>query len=290
MIILPNKNEKFVKEMDSMIFSDDIEERIISNVLKQKKTNRNIYAALAALTAFCLCFLAAKYINIPDEKKSEFLYEEDTKRMGYVSSVKDVRVDIDKNIDNLEISPNQMVILNVQNMKSDAGFLSLKGHIVGDDKKYSLGYIVDKKYTELLSNCTEEFVSNEMEMKDGTEYSMYIINCSDKVLTFSGNISINSNHLVYRDYGNEAVRVGANCRIIIDLSGLSNHDLEGVFVYNCITRQTVKFRFSSMIGYENEQEGAYLIYAMTVDGERIDLSGNVTVEYQIEEGNGVIGL
>ena len=37
-----------------------------------------------------------------------------------------------------------------------------------------------KKYTEVLSDCTEEFVSNEMDIKDGTEYSLYIINCSNK--------------------------------------------------------------------------------------------------------------
>lgn len=37
MIILPNKNEKYVKEMNSLIFSHDIEEQIMSNILKHKK-------------------------------------------------------------------------------------------------------------------------------------------------------------------------------------------------------------------------------------------------------------
>ena len=43
MIILPNKNEKYVKEMNSLIFSHDIEEQIMSNILKHKKKNINIY-------------------------------------------------------------------------------------------------------------------------------------------------------------------------------------------------------------------------------------------------------
>ena len=49
MIILPNKNEKYVKEMNSLIFSHDIEEQIMSNILKHKKKNINIYIYMVAL-------------------------------------------------------------------------------------------------------------------------------------------------------------------------------------------------------------------------------------------------
>jgi hypothetical protein len=52
----------------------------------------------------------------------------------------------------------------------------------------------------------------------------------------------------------------------------------------------VKREFSNVIEYECEQEGVYLIYAMTVDGERVDLSKNVKVEYSINEDNSSIGL
>ena len=143
----------------------------------------------------------------------------------------------------------------------------------------------------MLSDCTEEFVSNEMDIKDGTEYSLYIINCSNKILTFSGNVFANLDDLIYHDYGNESLRVEENSNIIIDLSGLSNsRDIEGIYVYNCITRQTVKFQFSRLIEYESQQEGIYLVYAMTVQGEIIDLSKYVTIEYSINEGNGIIGL
>ena len=54
--------------------------------------------------------------------------------------------------------------------------------------------------------------------------------------------------------------------------------------------QTVKFQFSRLIEYESQQEGIYLVYAMTVQGEIIDLSKYVTIEYSINEGNGIIGL
>ena len=40
---MPNKNEKYVKEMNSLIFSHDIEEQIMRNILKHKKKNINIY-------------------------------------------------------------------------------------------------------------------------------------------------------------------------------------------------------------------------------------------------------
>jgi hypothetical protein len=291
MIILPNKNEKYVKEMNSLIFSHDIEEQIMSNILKHKKKNINIYIYMVALITIFVCIIVIRYINVPNKMKSEFLCEEDIEKIGYVSNVKEFKIDVNNNIDNLEICPNQMVILNIQNIQCETSSIFLKGHLVGDDREYSLGYIVDKKYTEVLSDCTEEFVSNEMDIKDGTEYSLYIINCSNKILTFSGNVFANLDDLIYHDYGNESLRVEENSNIIIDLSGLSNsRDIEGIYVYNCITRQTVKFQFSRLIEYESQQEGIYLVYAMTVQGEIIDLSKYVTIEYSINEGNGIIGL
>lgn len=286
-----NKKDKYVKEMNGLVFSDDIKERIMSNILRQKKKSRKIYIAMATLITIFLCIIVVRYINVPNEMKSDFLCEEDVEKMGYVRSVKDIVIDVDNDIDNLEISPNQMVILNIQNMQSNIDSLCLKGRLIGDNREYSFGYIVDKKYTEVLSDCTEEFISNQMDIKDGTEYSLYIINCSNKTLTFSGNFFFNSEDLVYRDYGSEALRIEGNSKIKIDLSGLCNsYDIEGVYIYNCITRQTIKFQFSSLIEYENEQEGVYLIYALTTEGERIELSKNITVEYSINEGNGVIEI
>lgn len=288
MIILPNKNEQYVKEMNSLVFSDDIQEKILKNISKQKKKNITISVTAAALITCFLCIIMIKYTNAPNEITSEFLCEEDIETIEHVNSINDFKTDVNNNIDHLEIIPNQMVILNIQNIPSDTESLSLKGHITGDDRKYSLGYIADKNYTELLSDCTEELVNKELDIKDGTEYSFYIVNCSNQTLTFSGNIAANSNDLVYYDYGNESLQVEENGRLIIDLSGLSNsNDIEGIYVYNCITRQTIRFFFSRLIEYKSQQKGIYLIYAMTVDGEKIDLSKNVTIEYSIKEGNGV---
>lgn len=285
-----NKSDEYIKEMNRLVFSDDIEERIMSKILKQKKKSRKIYVSMTALLTFLFCIIVIKNINVPDETKSEFLCEEDIEKMGSVSSVKDVRVDINNNIDNLEIDPKQMVILNIHNIQDDMDSFSWNGHLTGDDREYSFGYIIDKSYTEVLSDCTEEFISNQVDIKDGTQYSIYIINCSDNVLTFSGEIFVNTKDLVYRDYGSEALQVGGKCKIIIDLGGLSNYDIEGIYIFNCITQQTIKREFSNMIEYESEQEGVYIIYAMTMDGERIELSKNITVEYSINEDNSIIGL
>jgi len=54
MIILPNKNEKYVKEMNSLIFSHDIEEQIMRNILKHKKKNINIYIYGSFDYNFCM--------------------------------------------------------------------------------------------------------------------------------------------------------------------------------------------------------------------------------------------
>lgn len=65
MIILPNKNEKYVKEMNSLIFSHDIEEQIMSNILKHKKKNINIYIYMVALITIFVCIIVIRYINVP---------------------------------------------------------------------------------------------------------------------------------------------------------------------------------------------------------------------------------
>ena len=57
MIILPNKNEKYVKEMNSLIFSHDIEEQIMRNILKHKKKNINIYIYMVALITILYALL-----------------------------------------------------------------------------------------------------------------------------------------------------------------------------------------------------------------------------------------
>jgi hypothetical protein len=277
--------------MNRLVFSDDIEERIMGNILKQKKKSRKIYVSTAAVLAIFLCIIVVRNINAPNEKKSEFLCEEDIEKAGRVSSVKDVCVDAGNNIDEFQISPNQMVIFNIQNIQGDVESFGMNGQFAGEDIEYSFGYIIDKSYTEVLSGCTEEFIRNQVDRKDGTEYSVYIINDSDHALTFSGKIFVNTNDLVYRDYGSESLQVEGNCKLIIDLSGLSSsYDMEGVYIFNCVTQQTVKREFSNVIEYECEQEGVYLIYAMTVDGERVDLSKNVKVEYSINEDNSSIGL
>ena len=101
---------------------------------------------------------------------------------------------------------------------------------------------------------------------------------------------MNAKDLVYRDYGKEALQVKGNCTMIIDLSGLSSNDIEGIYLYNCITQETIKREFSNRIEYESKQDGVYIIYAMTMDGKRMELSENVTVEYSINEDNCTKGL
>lgn len=292
MIILPNRNDKYIAEMNNLVFSDDIKDKIINNILKKKQKNRKIYIAITVFIIFLLCIAAINLINIPKEMKSKFLCEEDIEQINYVSSIKDIIIDADNNnIDNLEISPNQMVILNISNIQDNIDSISLQGHLTGNGSAYSFGYIVDGSYTEILSHCTEEFINNQIDVENGTEYSLCIINCSDNILTFSGNILMNPKDLVYYDYDSEALQIEKNSIVKIDLSGFHNsYDIEGIYVYNCITLQTVKFTFADSIEYENTQDGVYLIFAITIAGEKIDLSKNVAIEYSINEETDVIGL
>jgi hypothetical protein len=164
--------------------------------------------------------------------------------------------------------------------------------LTGDDKEYSFGYIIDQNYTELASDCTEEYINDKLDTKEGSEYSLYLINHSKKILTLSGNIYANYSDLVYRDYGSNTVEIDANSTITIDLSSLSDtDDIEGVYIYNCVTKQIIRLKPSDTIEYKNEQSGIYLIYATTVDGEYIDLLDKVKIETSAKGANEfIIGL
>lgn len=100
----------------------------------------------------------------------------------------------------------------------------------------------------------------------------------------------NSDDLIYRDYGDKALQVDENSKIIINLNEFDSYNIEGIYVYNCITRKTIKFQSSNMIEYENVQQGVYFIYAITIDGVQVDLSRNTMVEHNINLGNCVVGL
>jgi hypothetical protein len=140
-----------------------------------------------------------------------------------------------------------------------------------------------------VSDGTEEYISDKVDIKDGLEYSLYLINHSEKSLTLSGNIFANHKDLVYRDYGSNAVEVDDNSTIIIDLSSLSStDDIEGVYIYNCVTKQTIRWDLTDTIEYRSEQGGVYFIFALTVDGEFIELSDKVRIELSAKGDNGFI--
>jgi hypothetical protein len=289
MIILQNKNDEFVKEINKITFSDDIKERIINRISKQKGINRRIYISTAAVVIIILSITIASNLITTNKNNNNYLTAENIEATENEIAIS---VDIDSDIDNIEINPNQKIIINIQNIQNNTTSVEFNAHLIGDDKEYSFGYIVDQNYTELASDCTEEYINNEIDTKAGSEYSLYLINHSEKILTLSGNIFANYNDLVYRDYGSNAVEIDDNSTIIIDLSSLSDtDDIEGIYIYNCVTKQTIRWELADTIEYKSEQGGTYLIYAMTIDGEYIDLLDKVKIETSAKGANEfIIGL
>jgi hypothetical protein len=185
MIILQNKNDEFVKEINKITFSDDIKERIINRISKQKKTNRRIYISTAAAVAIILSITIASHLITTNKNNNNYLTAENIEA---TESEIAISVDIDSDIDNIEINPNQKIIINIQNIQDNTASVEFTAHLTGDDKEYSFGYIIDQNYTELASDCTEEYINDKLDTKEGSEYSLYLINHSKKILTLSGNI------------------------------------------------------------------------------------------------------
>jgi hypothetical protein len=275
--------------MNQIAFSDDIKECIINRISKQKKINKRIYISTAASAAIILCVIITINFNTTNKNNNNYLAKENIEA---TESEIAISADIDSDIDNIEINPNQKIIINIQNIQDNTSSVEFTAHLTGDDKQYSFGYIVDQNYTELASDCTEEYISDKLDTKVGSKYSLYLINHSEKILTLSGNIFANYSDLVYRNYGSSAVEIDNNSTIIIDLSSLSDTDnIEGVYIYNCVTKQAIRLELSDTIEYKNEQSGTYIIYAMTIDGEYIDLLDKVKIETSAKKDNEfIIGL
>jgi len=286
-----NKSDKYIDEINALKFADDIKDRIMRNILMEKRRRLKISAVLAVLLIAVLAVPVMNISKVSNENDSDILYEDADKKLSGAESVKSIQTEVNQSIDEIEVAPGQALIIQLQNLQDNVDSFILDGYLTGKEINYSWGYIIDQNYNEVQFGCTEESIQNQMDVISGSRYSVYIFNTSDFTLTFCGEVQTNSNDLVYRDYGSEAVRVDGKGTIIIDLSGLNSEDIDGIYVYNCDTQTSAKLTFSNTIEYEIEQAGVYLIYAITTTGEKTDLSGNVTIQQDVmTNGTGITQL
>ena len=93
-------------------------------------------------------------------------------------------------------------------------------------------------------------------------------------------------------YGETAFWIKKGDEISVDLGSLEYYDaLDSVCVRNIKTQEEVKLPVSEEFKYTAEEDGAYYVYAVTVDGKCVDLSKTIDAPLKIStDSSGFIGL
>ena len=107
--------------------------------------------------------------------------------------------------------------------------------------------------------------------------------------------SIDKNDLVF--YAENMIWLDKGNSITINLAELDNIDhLDYICVRDCDTKDEVQLPPSDKIDYVAEEKGTYYVYAVTTDGEYIDLFkhiGNtqaINIIQEMNDGSGIIDL
>lgn len=195
-----------------------------------------------------------------------------------VDTIREVPVILDNgkcSIDALTIMPNEMVVFSVDN-DIEAGKKSiLSGNLDGENLCYSVGYLYEGNYCEVLSKATEPGIAEKIVIGAAGEYQWYVVNASAQDVVFTGDIRISVGDLLYRKYGEGTIIVDAACNLIVNYEA---DGIEKVYMFNHQTGQIVGADYSETLLFIVDDPGAYTIYAVTVDGETINLKGHVRFE------------
>ena len=178
-------------------------------------------------------------------------------------------------IDDLTIRPNEMVVFNVDS-DLEAGKKSiLSGNLDGENLCYSIGYLHDGNYCEVLTKATDPGITENIIIGAAGEYQWCVVNASAQNIVFTGDIRFSVRDLVYREYGEGTIVVEEACNFIVNYKA---DTIEKVYMFNHQTGQIVGTDYSESVLFIADAPGAYTIYAVTVDGETINLKDHVRVE------------
>lgn len=191
----------------------------------------------------------------------------------------------------VKIASGEMVILNTNSVLEEDDESTFLGHFTGDDICYTVGYICDGAYTEVQNSVTDEDYSGGVSAEQAGEVCWCVLNTSSSEVIMDGSIRIAANDLVFRDYGEEFITLNEACTLVIDASAaVLNSSIQRVYLYDYDTKQETEIGNSTKIICKVSEPGVYIIYAVTEDGEVVNLKNYVTIETETSEGSGITTL
>ncbi|MBR4083290.1 MAG: hypothetical protein IKK33_03285 [Lachnospiraceae bacterium] len=286
---------RYKSAMDQLCFSEDVNDRIYISVISkntnatERKINRlPIVCVLTGCVAIITIWLSG-IVSLVWE--SEFISKEEIMEVENLETVREIQVLGDGKtycINNVVIEPGEMVIFSTETDLLSGEESVLYGNLSGENLCYSVGYIHEGNYKELISNIRVSKVSETILSNETGKYYWCVLNVSNTVMIFDGNVQTETRHLIYKNFGEEVVVVDGACTFIINYHGEAI--IEEIYVYNHQTQTENKVGHSTNTIYKVSVPGAYTVYAITKEGGVINLKDYLTIEYEAENSSGILEL
>lgn len=149
MVILLNKKNKCLKETINCVFVNHFKKNITQND-SSKKRYLNMYIVMASLMTFLSCIKVAG--NVPNERRSKFIHEEDVENSDYVSSEEDVirfknpddLIYRDYGSNALQVDENSKIIINLNGFNSyNTQYIYVYNCIAGKTIKFQFSNMIE---------------------------------------------------------------------------------------------------------------------------------------------------
>ncbi len=255
----------------------------------QPESSRRRYLGTALGILLTLCIIISVYaVNIGDKTGGR----SGADSIETVSLIKD---EAGYHMENVGIGSGTRMLLTTEEergwtLKSGESIrISLESEATAE---LEIGYQKDGEYYP-VSDTTGSAFSNIITAKEQGEYYFYIINLSAEAAVLQGKVAYTSNDLVFREYAGGAVKAKENTVFTLEkLDGvLGDYVIEGIYLCNYTdgtVQKIAEYSKGRTITYQIKSAGAYCVYAVTQEGETINLTDYVatSVEYSVEEGSG----
>lgn len=274
----------YCEAFDKIQFSPDIENKIMQAALKSgssgKKGNR---WRLCVVPVACIVIVIGLFFLPQRGLECDLLSGSSIEELKNVSEIIIEQMESEGDtatIKTVSLDNGQMIILDsgLELNKEDTVFLSC--NITQGNSNYEVGYIHDGIYNTLESARNVPIVMEEISVQEDGEYYFCITNYAEDKMKFDGMVSVQTDHLLY--YSN-SIYLQEGEVIDIDMETLREEaGTVRCYIQNCRTGVTAEIKTGSYGIYES---GTYRIYAISVNGEVIDLSEKIGITESIREQN-----
>ena len=206
---------QYIDAFNEINFTPHLELKVWDNILsdssltsqpKIKKAHIFIYSLIA--TCLCIiCIIFGMSLSAP-KLTCDLLSNESINTLHGIKDIKKVHIEAKNKkiiVNSQEINNSEMIIFDNNEPLKAGENINFEGKLLGDGIICEFGYILNGSYKKINEVTFNDIGVAFIAPETGTYYWCFI-NYSDKAVKLSGSISIISNDLVYRNYGDDVIK------------------------------------------------------------------------------------